>query len=173
MDFFEVVRSRHSVRAYTREPLEPGQLEAILETMNRAPSAGNLQAYQVYAVTGRAPLGRLARAALEQSFIAEAPVALVFCADPARSAWKYGQRGATLYALQDATIACAYAQLAATALGLASAWVGAFDEDEVRRAIGIGAELRPIAVLPIGHPGERVEPTERRPIERVVRWVRE
>jgi nitroreductase len=79
----------------------------------------------------REALRRLTRAALDQASIAQAPLALVFCAQPERSAQKCGQRGRTLFSVQDATIACAYAQLAATALGLASAWIGAFDESRV------------------------------------------
>jgi site-specific recombinase XerC len=49
----------------------------------------------------------------------------------ARSAAKYRERGARLYAIQDATIACAFAMLAATALGLGTVWVGAFDDVRV------------------------------------------
>lgn len=171
MDFFEVVNARHSIRAFTVRQIEPKKLQAILEAANRAPSAGNLQAYEIYAVTNRAVLRALARAALDQEFIAEAPLALVFCAHPARSAKKYRQRGESLYCIQDATIACAYAQLAVSALGLASVWVGAFDDDAVRRAIGVDVTLRPIAILPIGYAGEEPEVTSRRSLESLVHYV--
>jgi nitroreductase len=67
-----------------------------------------------------------------------------------------------LYAVQDATIACAYAMLAATALGLATVWVGAFRDDEVRRAIRGSEDIVPVAILPIGDPAETPEPTSRR-----------
>lgn len=171
MDFFEVVNARHSIRAFTARQVEPKKLQAILEAANRAPSAGNLQAYEIYTVTNRAVLRALARAALDQEFIAEAPLALVFCAHAARSAKKYRQRGESLYCIQDATIACAYAQLAATALGLASVWVGAFDDAAVRRAIGVDVALRPIAILPIGYAGEEPEMTSRRSLESLVRYI--
>lgn len=171
MEFFEVVRSRHSIRAFTAKPVEAEKLQVILETANRAPSAGNLQAYEIYAVTRRTILNALARAALDQEFVAQAPLALVFCAHPACSARRYGQRGVTLYCIQDATIACAYAQLAATALGLASVWVGAFDEDEVRKAIGAAAALLPVAILPVGYAGEKPEATSRRSLKSQVRHI--
>lgn len=83
MEFFEVVRSRHSIRAFTAKPVEAEKLHAILEAADRAPSAGNLQAYEIYVVTHRTILNALARAALDQEFIAQAPLALVFCAHPA------------------------------------------------------------------------------------------
>ena len=172
MDFFDVVRARHSIRAFTAQPIEPEKLQTILDAANRAPSAGNLQAYEIYAVTNPQVLRALTRAAFEQEFIAQAPIALVFCAHPARSAGKYGKRGVSLYCVQDATIACAYAQLAATALDLASVWVGAFNDDLARAAIGVGQDLLPVAILPMGYPGKAPKIRPRRALEELVRWVK-
>jgi hypothetical protein len=97
-----------------------------------------------------------------------APVVLVFLANPSGSAAKYGRRGETLYAVQDATIACAYAQLGARNAGLGSCWVGAFRERQVRAALGVGHELRPVALLPIGYSAELPEITSRRPLSEMV-----
>lgn len=171
MDFFEAVQARHSIRAFAEKPVETAILQAILKTANRAPSAGNLQAYEIYAVTNRGVLNSLARASPGQDFIAQASLALVFCAHPARSAEKYGQRGISLYSVQDATIACAYAQLAATALDLASVWVGAFDDEPVREAIDVGKELLPVAILPIGYAAETPEVARRRSLSNLVHYI--
>lgn len=171
MNFFEVLRKRRSVRKFKDEPISEDKLKLIYEAINSAPSAGNLQAYEVFVVKDKNKLKQLADAALSQEFIAQAPLALVFCANPARSRWRYGSRGEKLYSLQDATIACAYAQLSATALGLGSVWVGAFDEDEVRRIISIGKNLIPIAILPIGYPDESPEPTPRREIKDLIHEI--
>jgi len=171
MDFFDVVQARHSIRAFIAKPIEAEKLLAILEAANRAPSAGNLQAYEIYAVSRHATLSALAYASFGQEFVAQAPVALVFCAHPKRSSRKYGHRGASLYCIQDATIACTYAQLAATALGLASVWVGAFNDDAVREAIGVDKDLLPVAVLPIGCAGEKSEATSRRPLASLVNHI--
>ncbi len=171
MDFFEVVETRQSIRAFQDSPIEPEKLRQILDTINRAPSAGNLQGYEVYLVTNRAALECLARATSGQDFIAQAALALVFCAHPARSAQRYGQRGTTLYCVQDATIACAYAQLAVTALGLACVWVGAFNEDAVRAAIGVGHDLRPVSFLPIGYAAETPERRSRRTLVELVHRI--
>ncbi|MGB9606305.1 MAG: nitroreductase family protein, partial [Bryobacteraceae bacterium] len=91
MEFFELIRQRRSVRAYKQAPVEPEKLEKILTAANLAPSAGNLQAYEIYLVRDGKVRQALARAALDQWFISEAPVALVFCAHPERSAMKYGR----------------------------------------------------------------------------------
>ena len=170
MDFFAVVRARHSIRAYAARPVESEKIRRILECANAAPSAGNLQAYAIVVVQDPERRKALARAALDQDHIAEAPVVLVFFQDPRRSAIKYGRRGALLYALQDATIACAYAQLAATALGLGSCWVGAFDEQRVREIVRAPRELIPVALLTIGYPAESPWITGRRALHDLVRW---
>ncbi|CAG0944319.1 3-hydroxypropanoate dehydrogenase [Anaerolineae bacterium] len=172
MDFFETIQARHSIRAFTAQPIEPEKLRAILDSANRAPSAGNLQGYEIFAVTNRTVLSALCFASFEQEFIAQAAIALVFCANPARSETKYGERGIGLYCIQDATIACAYAQLAATALGLASVWVGAFSDEATRDAIQIGDDLLPVAILPIGYPGKQPKIRPRRAIEDVVKYIR-
>lgn len=171
MEFFEVLKTRQSIRAFRDKPIEPKKLQQILETINHAPSAGNLQGYEAYLVTNRDVMRALARSASGQDFITQAPLALVFCAHPERSAQKYGQRGTTLYCVQDATIACAYAQLAVTALGLASVWVGAFDEEAVRQAIGVGHDLRPVAFLPIGYAAEAPEQRPRRALAELVQRI--
>ncbi len=169
MDFAEVVKNRRSVRAFQQRKIEEEKMRWILEAMNSAPSAGNLQAYEVVLVKDEERKKQLAQAALEQDFIAEAPEVLVFFAHPKRCSWRYGKRGVQLYCIQDATIACAYAQLGATAVGLASCWVGAFLDGQVRRIVGAPADLVPICILPIGYPAESPAPTPRRSLSDIVR----
>lgn len=172
MEFVEVIQNRHSIRAFSAQAIEPAKIEAILNMANAAPSAGNLQSYEIFAVTNRNLLCALQHASWEQDFIGQAQIALVFCANPARSAAKYGERGEKLYCIQDATIACAYAQLAATAFGLASVWVGAFSEDAVRDVIGVQNDLLPVAVLPIGYPGKQPKIRPRRVLSDLVKWIK-
>jgi len=160
MDYFEVINARHSIRTYESRPVEADSLQRILEAVNRAPSAGNLQAYEVYVVSDDNCKRALVKASGDQEFLAQASVVLVFCAHAARSVARYGARGADLYCLQDATIACTFAMLAATALGLSTVWVGAFDEEAVWQIIGAPQGQRPVAMLPVGYAAE--EPRIRR-----------
>ena len=170
MEFFEVVKNRHSIRAYQDKEIEPEKLEKILNAANSAPSAGNLQAYKICVVKDRKAKEEIAEAA-NQEFVATAPVVLVFLADPDQSAQKYRSRGEKLYSIQDATIACAYAQLAVADLDLASVWVGAFDEGAVSEAIDAPSNLRPVAILPIGYPAEKPKIKPRRPLSDLT-WER-
>lgn len=171
MDYFELIRRRRSVRVFARKSVEDAKLEQILEAARAAPTAGNLQAYEIYVARRPEVRSALAAAALGQDFIRQAPVALVFCTHAARSSSRYGERGSRLYAVQDATIACTFAMLAATALGLGSVWVGAFRDEEVWRAIGAPKGHQPVAILPVGYPGETPEPTGRRPLAEFVHWL--
>jgi nitroreductase len=169
MEFFDAVRKRRSVRKYKDRPIPDEKLQALLEAVRLAPSAGDLQAFEVVLVREAARRRKLGHAAYGQHFIGRAPVVLVFLASPARSAVDYGHRGEELYCIQDATIACTHAHLAAAAAGLGSTWVGAFDEDAVRRIVGAPANLRPVALLPIGVPAESPAKTPRRTLKDLVR----
>jgi len=167
MEFQQVVMCRRSVRGYSGVPVDPEALNRILRAASRAPSAGNLQAYRIFVVEAPAKRKALAEAAEGQEFVAQAPVDLVFFAEPTRSAGKYGPRGASLYAVQDATIAAAFAMLAATDEGLSSVWVGAFDEPAVQVICG-GTPLRPVAIVPMGHGTEVPPETPRRDLRELV-----
>jgi len=169
MQFFEVVDQRRSVRAFTQTPIESHKLETILATARLAPSAGDLQAYRTAVIDEVSAKEALAAAAFGQRFVAEAPVVLIFCVSPERSERKYGQRGAALYCVQDATIAACYAQLAATSQGLASCWVGAFDEAAAAAALNAPRRLRPVALMPIGYAAEAPDRPQRRALDELVR----
>lgn len=171
-DFFETVRHRHSIRKYRTElPVEQEKLHAILEMACAAPSAGDLQSYHITVITEADKRKQLSEIAENQTFIAEAPVALLFSSDPRRAGKKYGERGESLYAVQDATIAAAYAQLATVAAGLGSTWVGYFDGEQLKKSIGLEAGLEPIAILSIGYPAELPEESPRRHLDQVVTYL--
>ncbi len=169
LDFFQTVRHRHSVRKYQGDmPVEEEKLHAILETAIAAPSAGDLQAYRIVAVTDAKTRTAISEAAAGQAFIAEAPVCLVFCADGSRSEQQFGARGRELYAVQDATIAAAYAQLAVVAAGMGSTWVGNFDAAALTAVLDLDPQFEPVALLCLGYPAELPEATPRRHIDEVV-----
>ncbi len=168
MDFFKVVSARQSVRKYRATAVEHVKLEKILAAANTAPSAGNLQAYEIVVARLGTTRSALARAAHGQAFLEQAPVVLAFLADAERSADHYGARGERLFCVQDATIATCHAQLAATDLGLASCWVGAFDDRRVADVLKAPARLRPVCLLAIGYSGERPAYTSRRPLAELV-----
>jgi len=168
MEFQELIRWRRSIRGFSAAPVEPWKLQKILEAVNEAPSAGNCQAYEVFVVRRPEDRAALAAAAHDQDFMKVSPVVLVFCTHPGLSEVRYGERGARLYALQDATIACTYAMLAIVDLGLATVWVGAFEDEEVWKAIGSPEGLHPVAMLPVGYAAMEPRPKSRRELSGLV-----
>ncbi len=171
MEFSDIVTTRRSIRAFDHRPVEDEKLNSILRAACHAPSAGNLQAYEICVIRNKQVLRALAAAALGQVFIAGAPLALVFSTHPERSALRYGERGRQLYAVQDATIACTFAMLAAHDQGLATVWIGAFDERGVRRAIGGPEDWIPVAILPIGYGAETPSATSRRSLGSLIHRI--
>lgn len=168
MRFSELVEKRRSVRRYRPQPVRRAQLETILEAANRAPSAGGLQAYEIVVVERQDTRSALAEAAYRQNSVASAPAVLVFFANPRRNVSRYGDRGVSLYCIQDATIAAAYAQLQAAAQGLGSCWVGAFDETSVCEILAAPSSVRPVVMLPIGYSDEEPAAVPRRGIDHLV-----
>ncbi|MFQ5800474.1 MAG: nitroreductase family protein [Candidatus Hydrothermarchaeales archaeon] len=159
---------RHSIRAFRDDEVEEGRLLKILEDANQAPSAGNLQARDFIVVKDKETKKDIARAALDQGFIAQAPVVIVICANMARSAAKYGRRGAELYSILDAALAAQNLMLSCVEEGLGSCYVGAFYEDQIRKILGVPETVVPIGIIPIGYPDEEPYITDRLPIERIV-----
>jgi len=140
----------------------------IIDAARLAPSAGNIQPWEFVVVRDPEIKRGLSAAALDQTFIEEAPVVIVVCANQLRSARGYGTRGVNLYCLQDTAAATQNMLLAACALGLATCWVGAFNEEEARRVLNIPNGVRPVAIVPVGHPAEKPEAPERRSLSEIV-----
>lgn len=147
----ELFKKRKSVRSYQPKQVEKEKLEEILKAANSAPSAGGLKARKIIVIDDLKTRKEISEAAFGQDSIVEAPAVIIFVALPDISAKKYGQRGHKLYSVQDATLAASFAWLQAVDLGLSGVWVGGFEEEKIRKALDLGKNERPIAILPIGY----------------------
>jgi nitroreductase len=171
MEFSEVVAKRRSVRHFnTRLAVSDEDVRALLEAAVTAPTAGNIQPWRFAVLRTDAARARLA-AAIGQKWATAAPVIIVVGMDPRPCAARYGDRGERLYAIQDTSAALQTILLAAVDRGLASCWVGAFDDEAVREAVGMVRPITPVAVLPIGYSAEAAGKPLRRPLEEVTTWL--
>ena len=168
MNVLEAIKKRRSVRSFSREEVSESSLGELLEAMRCAPSAGNLQPWEFVVVRDREAKERLAEAAGGQTFLAEAPVVIVVCAVPRRSAVRYEERGVSLYCLQDTAAAIQNLHLAAVEMNLGTCWIGAFDEQAVADIVNAPKGVRPVAIVPVGHPGETPVPRPRRSLSEIV-----
>jgi nitroreductase len=105
MDLWDAIENRRSVRRFGPGEVSAKTVRRILEAAVRAPSAGNRQPWHFIVVRDSELKQALAIAARGQTFLVEAPVVIVICADPERSASRFGERGRELYCLQDTAAA--------------------------------------------------------------------
>ncbi len=168
MDFFEVVYRRYSVRAYRSDPVEEEKLRRVLEAARLAPTAANRQAFQILVIptSGReGELGRIYGAA----WFTRAPLILGVCTLP-QQAWT--RKDGKNYADVDAAIVMDHIVLAATALGLGTCWVAAFDAAAAREVLGLPPEAEPVVFTPLGYPADSPKPKKRKELAELVRYER-
>ncbi|MCZ7393136.1 MAG: nitroreductase family protein [Candidatus Methanoperedens sp.] len=167
MDCMEAINGRRSVRKFKDRAVGKEIIEELLKAAQMAPSAGNLQARDFIVVSNKISKQKLKEAALGQSFIEQAPVVIVVVANIERSSRIYRSRG-ELYGIQDATAGVENMLLAAHSMGLATCWVGAFDENAVSEMLGIPHKTRPVAIIPVGYADEAPAAPPRMGLDRVV-----
>ncbi|RLI06048.1 nitroreductase family protein [Candidatus Bathyarchaeota archaeon] len=170
MDVFEAIFTRRSVRQFSKKDVSNEDLKKILEAGTWAPSAGNVQPWEVIVVKNHETKLRLAEAALHQDFIGEASVVLVVCVDLDMASLTYGERGKTLYCIQDSAAAIQNMLLAVHALGLGACWIGAFHEETVKKILGIPPRYRPVALIPIGYPTYSPRRISKKTVDEIVHF---
>lgn len=168
MDVFEAIKDRRSIRAFEKKTVSEEQVEKLIDAARHAPSAGNLQPWEFVIVRDPQIKRQLSIAALNQTFIEEAPVVIVVCANEARSGRGYGSRGVNLYCIQDTAAATQNMLLAAYAMRLGTCWIGAFREEMVSKTLKTPDYVRPVAIIPIGYPSEKPKLRRRMPITDII-----
>lgn len=167
MDVMQAIRERRSIRHFTDYKVPEKTVDRLIDALIWAPSAGNLQSRKFYFVRDDVLKMKLAAAALNQIFIAEAPLVVVGCTDSIIAS-RYGERGINLYTIQDVAASLMCMMLAAHEIGLGTVWVGAFREKEVANALKLPGNLRPVAIVPVGRPARVPEAPPRVAIEDAV-----
>jgi nitroreductase len=161
MNVFEAIAGRKSIRKFEKRSVDDKLIGVLLYMATQAPSAGNVQDWRFVVVKDDEQKKKLYKAALEQDCILNAPVVIAVCSDTKSIGLKYGKRGETLYSIQDTAAAIENILLSAYALGLGACWVGAFDEESVKTALGLPEHVRPYALIPVGYPAEDPKKPER------------
>jgi len=172
LDVFKAISERRSIRKFKDKDVEDELLYKVLKAGIWAPSAGNLQSWDVILVKDPEIKQKLSTAAFMRDFIGETPVVIVLCANMDKSATIYEDRGRYLFCIQDAACAGQNMLLAIHALGLSACWIGAFDEELVAESVGLPEGLRPVALIPVGYPDEISIPPPRRELEEIIHWDR-
>ncbi len=166
MNVFEAIKRRYSVRRYLDKDVEEDKLMRILEAARLAPSARNLQPWKFVIVRDKERRRELREAALNQHFVEEAPVVIAAVGlNPERQM----RCGVPSYAV-DVAIAVEHMALQAVEEGLGTCWIGAFEQDKVRKILKIPEKYKVVALLTLGYPAEPERPKIRKRLEEIIAW---
>lgn len=167
MDIFEVIAGRRSIRKYKDTPVGRGQIEQLLNFARLAPSWKNLQCWRFLVLTDPDARSRLFAAFPDENpgkkAFATAPCAVVVCADPSESGVENGME----YYLADTAIAFDHLCLAAYGMGLGTCWMGWYDEEAIKEALGIPQQIKVVGITPLGYPDQDPKPRPRKELAQV------
>jgi nitroreductase len=166
MDTWDAIRARRNVRQYDERPIDPADLDRILEAGWRSPSAGNRQSWDFVVVTDRPVLESLTHVWRGARHLAGAQAAIVLVLpEPPEERFV----GIFAYDLGQATMAM---MLAAADLGIGSAHASVGDQDLCRQILGVPGDRTCAYMLALGYPSDRplrpIQKPDRRPFDEVV-----
>ena len=167
-NIYNVMLNRRSQRKFENKEVENWKLDIIFAAADTAPTAGGFQGFDIYHIKNYDTKTKLVVAANNQPYV-NAPVVLVFCMNPTRVKMQFPPEILKKFSIQDATLAAAYAQLAAHSLGLSSIWIGMIDEKKVMEAIG--TDLIPSSILCIGYPKKVLQPKPKRALSELIHII--
>jgi nitroreductase len=154
--FIDLLRSRRSIRKYQDKPIEKAKIDLLVEAALRSPSSRGFNPWEFVVVDDPGTIKRLAQSKPHgASFLANAPLAVVVCADTEKSdVW-----------IEDVSIATLILHLAATDLGLGSCWIQLRmrDHDDTTTAgefaakvLGLRDGLEVSAIMAIGYSDQQL-----------------
>lgn len=150
MDVTEAINKRRSVRKYSPKAIGADVLAKMRCALRSAPSACNYQPWRFVFVMDEQLRRKIAHAANDWMWIADAPVVIVACGWPEKAFKHMGGYGNSVDV--DLAIAVDHLTLAAVAAGLGTCWIGSFGEEQVKQLLGVPEEVKIVAMTPLGYP---------------------
>jgi len=167
---------RQSDRRYLDKPVEKEKLDRITEAGRLAPSASNGQPWKFIVVDD--PVIRLKVAGTTEStmlnmnkFVRQAPVLIVIVREKSNISSRAGDLIKRRdYSLIDIGIATASMVYQATAEGLGTCIIGWFDENKIRKILGIPRSKKVELVLTAGYTDNTIRKKSRKHPEEVISY---
>lgn len=168
MAFLQLAERRYSVRSYKPEPVPDELLQQVLDAARLAPTAKNLQPFQLIVVqtTGRE---KELRRIYDKDWFVQAPLVICAVACP-HEAWVRADGENYFYV--DVAIAMDHLIMAATDLGLGTCWIGAFRASAAREVLGLPDDVVPVVFTPLGYAADEPDEKERKTLAELVRYER-
>ncbi|MFX3623840.1 MAG: nitroreductase family protein [Ectobacillus sp.] len=193
----EAIKSRHSIRQYTGEPIPQEDLDHILELVRLSPSAWNLQPWRLHVVTDAKLKEQLQEAAYGQQQVTSAPVVIIVISDtedmlatlpdtihpglpPERKQEEIAKLSSFFHnmgieeraqwGLTQANIALGFLLIAAQGLGYSSVPMLGFDQEKVRELLRIPEHVKFAGMVPIGRAAAEGYPHHRLKLDKIIKY---
>ncbi|MHA1292768.1 MAG: nitroreductase family protein [Promethearchaeota archaeon] len=168
MDFYEVIKKRRSFRFYKIDMPEKDKIERILEAARLAPTWANKQGVQYIIVQKPETVKKIWRAIGQRKKFAEAPMFIIGIISEKDSGTN--SNGEKYYGV-DFGICFEHLILAATAEGLATCWIGWFNEKKIKQILEIPEKYRVMGLTPLGYSTKpKNEVHDRKPLNEIIHY---
>ena len=169
MNFYELAKSRYSVRNFSQKEVPQETIDKILSYGHLAPTGCNMQPQRILVINEEESLAKLKNCTRSHF---DAPLAMLICYNK-NEGWTRRYDGAKS-APVDCSIVTTHLMLGAWELGIGSCWVMSFDPAAMKENYNIPEELEPVALLVMGYPAEDSAPypmhSEFRPLEDLISY---
>jgi nitroreductase len=177
-DFFELLKTRRSIRKYETREIPEADLQKIFEAVQWSPSWANTQCWEIVAVKDKSVKEKL-RATLPPKnpaaqAVQDAPVVIALCAGKNKSGYYKGEASTSFgdWLMFDLGLAAQSLCLAACELGLGTVVVGMFDHKAAREVLSVPDDHELIVLIPLGFPAHSSAAPNRRAVNEFVHWDR-
>ncbi len=169
----ELMLSHRSIRKFTDQLVDAGDLERIILAAQSASTSSFLQAYSIIDVKNPEVRAQLSHLCGDQEYVEKSPIFLVFCGDTHRiktvcdDTYESGWTEAFIIATVDAALSAQNAMLAAESLGLGGVYIGGIRNhpEEVSQLLKLPEEVYPVFGMCLGYPDQNHDVKQRLPKE--------
>ncbi len=174
MNLYEAIQKRRSVRKFQDKRIPEEVLQRVLDAGRLAPSAVNLQPWRFIVIRDLEIKRRLLECTrgAKHLHLVMGDVSIVACGNERDCYQRQGDYMKT-FAI-DVSLALDHMMLAATAEGLGTCWIGAFNEGKVKELFDIPDPWRVVGMTPLGYPDEEPEFRGRKSLDEIIcyeKWI--
>jgi len=168
MDFYQVIKNRRSYRTFRDKMPEEEKIIKILNAARLAPTWANFQGVKYIIIRKSETVNKIWHAIGQKSKFESAPMFIVGIISPSDSG--KNMNGEEYYGV-DFGICFEHLVLAATEEGLASCWIGWFNEEKIKEILDIPEKYKVMGLTPLGYPKKEKEPVnDRKSLDDLVHW---
>ncbi len=162
MDFYDTIKGRYSIRKFKPDVVPMDVIKRVLDAARLAPTWANMQGVRYVVIPSKGQVEKVADA-IGQRWCKHAPMFIAAVSD---AKWS-GSKNNMSYFMLDVGIAFEHLVLAATAEGLGTCWIGAFDEERLKEVLDVKGSNRVVALTPLGYPAEKPDTRTRKSLSEI------